>query len=114
MESIMKIMGRVVFQNMKGAEAAEERIRAAGYETHICWDVIDVYSSAVYMEIFKDFDSAFIDAEKDGALRSIIEKVDEIVGPNNGECIEAGQVPDDYVPHSEDDSELFKTFERLA
>jgi hypothetical protein len=109
----MKIMCRVVFRSLKGAQAGGKRLRAAGYETNICWDVINVHTGEVYMEIFKDFPSAFIEAHKDGALCAIIDKVDEIVGPNNGNCIEAGQVDDDYVPHSEDDSEAFKFFERL-
>jgi hypothetical protein len=109
----MKIMGRVVSQSMKSALVVVKHLRAAGYETYVCWNVINVHTGEVYMEFFKDFpSSAFIEAHKDGTLCAIIEKVDEIVGPS-GNCIEAGQVPDDYMPHSEDDSESFKFFERL-
>jgi hypothetical protein len=112
----MKIMGRVVFQNMKGAEAAEERLRAAGYEIEFCWDVIDVYSSAVFMEIFKDFpvdaDEVDADGEWEWEVVSgvVIDEVNEIVDPYHGDCSEAGPVPDDYVPHSEDEAELGAIF----
>src|SRR5260370_38850830 len=103
-EGAIKIMARVIVQNMKGAEAADESLRAAGYETHICWDVIDVYSGVVLMEAFKDFAG---DADEDSML-SIMAEADKIVGPYCADCIEAGTVPTDYVPHSEDDGELLK------
>ena len=74
----MKIMGRVVFRNMKGAEAAEERLRAAGYETYICWDVIDVYSGAVYMEIFRDF--GFDDNLWEGVSGAVISRPKPLIG----------------------------------
>jgi hypothetical protein len=108
----MKIMGRVVFQNMKSAEAAEECLRAAGYEIEFCWDVIDSYSGAVFMEIFRD---VAIDADRGAVSCAVMDDVQRIVDPYHGDCLEAGPVPDDYVPHSEDEAEFpFGTFGTIS
>jgi hypothetical protein len=100
-EGAIKFMGRVIARDMKRAEAAGERLRAAGYETHICWDVIDVYSGVVFMEIFKDFTFAG-DLSEDHML-PILDEINEIVRPYCADCIEASTVPHDYVPHSDEE-----------
>jgi hypothetical protein len=96
----MKIFARVCFQNMKDMEAAEESLLAAGFEVEICWDAVDVFSGAVFVELFKDF---AVDADEDFAItNAVMDAVTNIVDPYVGLCWEAGPVPDNYVPHSED------------
>src|SRR2546428_10455923 len=92
-QTIMKIMGRVVFQNMRGAEAAEERLRAAGYETDICWDVLCPIDSSIWMEVFKDF-AVDANTKWEAVSGAVMDDVQRIVDSHGGDCMEAGAVPD--------------------
>jgi hypothetical protein len=102
----MKVMCRVRFQNVEDIEAAYEHLSAAGFETCICWGVICLIDSSITVETVKSF-------EGDVDVGSVLDEVDAIVEPYDGLCMETLPVPDDYVPHAdEDNSPMMPDFER--
>jgi hypothetical protein len=83
-----KIVAELVFQSWDDAIAARDELREAGFEVTIADDVVDLYNSAAFAEVYGRADS--VDA--------FWSEVERIVEPFDGMADSCGPVDDDYVP----------------
>jgi hypothetical protein len=82
-----RIMGMLVFQNMDDTDRAMDALDAVGYEFNVRHDIVDIYSSAVFVEAWR---CVAPDADERAATFAVFDELNQIVDPFDGSADDVG------------------------
>jgi hypothetical protein len=90
-------MGIVLFDSMADAERGVDALEAAGYELNIRHDLVDLYSSTVFMEAWR---YVAPNTDEGAATSAVLDELNDIVDPFRG-------LADDVGVYSENEAHDF-------
>jgi hypothetical protein len=86
-DTMKRIMGMLVFQNMDDTERAMDALDAVGYEFNVRHDIVDIYSPAVFVEAWR---YVAPDADEWAAISAVFDELNQIVDPFDGIADDVG------------------------